>query len=87
MLSLAKVQGTFQQIPFWKLRGRFHSCGYRDQEVAECIGIGRDTMSGRMNGHQPWTSAEIAAMCELLDIQKDEIGKYFFPEVGKGESA
>ena len=23
------VQGTFQQIPYWKLRGRFHSCGFR----------------------------------------------------------
>lgn len=28
------VQGTFQQIPYWKLRGRFHSCGFRDQEIA-----------------------------------------------------
>lgn len=50
------VQGTFRQIPYWKLRGRFHSCGYRDQEVAEHSGIGRYTMSARMNGHQPWTS-------------------------------
>lgn len=53
------VQGTFRQIPYWKLRGRFHSCGYRDQEVAEHSGIGRYTMSARMNGHQPWTSKEI----------------------------
>ena len=81
------VQGTFQQIPYWKLRGLFHSCGYRDQEVAEYIGISRDTMSARMNGHQPWTSKEIAAICELLDIRQDEIGEYFFPEVEKGESA
>ena len=68
------VQGTFRQIPYWKLRGRFHSCGYRDQEVAEHSGIGRYTMSARMNGHQPWTSKEIAAICELLDIRQDEIG-------------
>ena len=77
------VQGTFRQIPFWKLRGRFHSCGYRDQEVAEMIGIGRDTMSGRMNGKQPWTSAEISAACECLGIRQDEIGELFFPEVEK----
>ena len=63
------VQGTFRQIPYWKLRGRFHSCGYRDQEVAEHSGIGRYTMSARMNGHQPWTSKEIVAICELLDMQ------------------
>lgn len=83
MLNTSTIRGTFKQIPYWKLRGRFHSCGYRDQEVAEYIGIGRDTMSARMNGHQPWTSKEIAAICELLDIRQDEIGELFFPEVGK----
>lgn len=67
--------------------GRFHSCGYRDQEVAEHSGIGRYTMSARMNGHQPWTSKEIVAICELLDIRQDEIGELFFPTVEKGESA
>ena len=88
MLNTSTIRGTFKQIPYWKLRGRFHSCGFRDQEVAEYIGIGRDTMSGRMHGNQPWTSAEIAAMCELLDIQQDEIGKFFFPElIREDESA
>lgn len=69
MLNTSTIRGTFRQIPYWKLRGRFHSCGYRDQEVAEYIGIGRDTMSGRMQGHNPWTSTEITAMCELLGIR------------------
>lgn len=78
------VQGTFQRIPYWKLRGRFHSCGYRDQEVADYLGICRYTMSARMNGRNPWTSTEIAAICELLGIQQDEIGNLFFPEVEKG---
>ena len=77
------VQGTFRQIPYWKLRGRFHSCGYRDQEVAEHSGIGRYTMSARMNGHQPWTSKEIAAICELLDIRQDEIGAVLPGQLGR----
>ena len=76
MLNTSTIRGTFKQIPYWKLRGRFHSCGYRDQEVAEYIGIGRDTMSGRMQGHNPWTSTEITAMCELLGIRQNEIGEY-----------
>ena len=38
MLNPSTIRGTFKQIPYWKLRGRFHSCGYRDQEVAEYIG-------------------------------------------------
>ena len=87
MLNPSTIRGTFKQIPYWKRRGRFHSCGYRDQEVAEYIGIGRDTMSGRMQGLNPWTSTEITAMCELLGIRQNEIGEYFFPRVEKGESA
>lgn len=85
MLNTSTIRGTFKQIPYWKLRGRFHSCGYHDQEVAEYIGIGRDTMSGRMHGHNPWTSTEITAMCELLGIRQNEIGEYFFPAIAKEE--
>ena len=59
MLNPSTIRGTFRQIPYWKLRGRFHSCGFRDQEIANAIGIGTDTMSKRMNGKQPWTSTEI----------------------------
>ena len=87
MLNASTIRGTFRQIPYWKLRGRFHSCGYRDQEVAEYIGIGRDTMSGRMQGHNTWTSTEITAMCELLGIRQNEIGEYFFPQIAKEASA
>ena len=43
-------------------------------------------MSGRMQGHNPWTSTEITAMCELLGIRQNEIGEYFFPRVEEGES-
>ena len=31
--------------------------------------------------------AEIAAMCELLDIQQDEIGKFFFPEMSREDES
>ena len=81
------IQGTFRQIPYWKLRGRFHCRGYRDPALATYIGRGRETMRGRMQGHNPWTSAEITAMCELLDIRQNEIGELFFPSLEKGESA
>lgn len=86
MLNASTIRGTFKQIPYWKLRGRFHSCGYRDQEIANAIGIGTDTMSKRMNGKQPWTSTEIAEICKTLDIPQDEIGELFFPTVEEGES-
>ena len=31
----ALVHGTFNQIPFWRLRARFRACGYYDGEVAD----------------------------------------------------
>ena len=59
MLNTSTIRGTFRQIPYWKLRGRFHSCGFRDQEIANAIGIGTDTMSRerRIRMSKPYTLA------------------------------
>lgn len=81
------IQGTFQQIPFWKLRARFRECGMFDEEVARAAGIANPTMSRRMRGIAPWLTSEIKAVCEVVGIQRDEIGKYFFPDMNKEESA
>lgn len=73
--------GSFQQIPFWRLRARFRDCGYRDKEVAAGIGMSAYALSSRLNGRQKWNSDEIEAVCELLEIGQEEIGELFFPEV------
>lgn len=39
MLNTSTILGTFKQIPYWKLRGRFHSCG--DGSTAAGSGIRR----------------------------------------------
>jgi hypothetical protein len=44
-------------------------------------------MSRRMRGIAPWLTSEIKAVCEVVGIQRDEIGKYFFPDMNKEESA
>ena len=48
MLNASTIRGTFRQIPYWKLRGRFHSVATAIRKWPSNIGIGRDTMSGRM---------------------------------------
>lgn len=73
--------GSFQQIPFWRLRARFRTCGYRDKEVAAGVGMSAYALSSRLNGRQRWQSDEIEAVCELLEIGQEEIGELFFPEV------
>lgn len=76
--------GSYRRIPYFALRGMFQMRGYKDQEVAEAIGINPGTLSGRMRGHSEWKSTEITAICELLDIPQDEIGKFFFPHIKGG---
>lgn len=76
--------GTYHDIPHFALRGVFRRHGYRDQDIAAAIGIGTSTLSLKMGGHSEWSSDEIAAICELLDIQQDEIGELFFPQMKKG---
>lgn len=85
MLNAPNIRGSFKQIPYWKLRGYFRSCGYRDQEVAEAIGICYETLSARLNGHRPWTSKEIHDICEFLNIPQEKIGELFFPTLDKEE--
>lgn len=75
--------GSFQQIPFWRLRARFREFGYYDGEVAEALGINRNTLSSRLRGTSTtgWTEKEICAICEMMSISQEEIGTYFFPAI------
>lgn len=81
MPTTQRLQGTFRQIPYWKLRGYFHSCGVRDQDVALAVGRTPGTLSQKMGGKKCWTGEEISAICDLLDIPQEKIGELFFPEV------
>lgn len=80
VLSANPPRGSYKDIPYFALRGWFHICGYRDQEVAWAIGISPSTLSNKMQGHSAWSSQEIEAICELLEIQQKDIGKFFFPK-------
>ena len=87
----ALVHGTFNQIPFWRLRARFRACGYYDGEVADALGISKNTLSARLRGVSAggWTEKEICMICRMMEIPQEEIGDYFFPSVqangGEGE--
>lgn len=79
------VMGTYKQCPFWRLRARFRESGMYDSEVAQATGIANPTFTRRMQGKRPWLSSEIAAICQLLGIPQNQIGKYFFPDVEEEE--
>ena len=61
-----------------KLLGRIKEYGYTHERLAGAIGINKGTMSTKINGKFDFTAPEMDAICELLDIPNEEIGKYFF---------
>lgn len=73
--------------PYHKLRVRFAECEMRQGDVAQAAGIAKSTMTARMKGYQPWTSAEITRVAAVLNIPCERIGEYFFeplPDQRKG---
>ena len=76
--------GSYGNIPHTELRAVIRGHKYRDQDVAEAIGMHTSTFSLKMRGHSVWRGDEIAAICEMLDIPQKDIGKLFFPQIKKG---
>lgn len=61
-----------------KLRGRIREkCGTQDQYAKE-LGIGRVSLSQRLNNQLEFSQDEIFKTCEILDIDQSEIPTYFF---------
>lgn len=66
--------------PFHRLRVRFAECDMKQNEVARAAGMAKSTMTARMKGYQPWTSAEIIRVAAVLDIPTEQIGAFFFED-------
>lgn len=61
-----------------RLLGRIVEKVGTQYKFAEAIGLSERTISLKLNGKIGWKQAEIAKACEILDIDKSEICKYFF---------
>ena len=61
-----------------KLRGKIKEvCGTQDV-FSEKLGIGRVSLSKRLNNQQEFSQDEILAACDILSIDREEIPTYFF---------
>ena len=63
--------------PYHKLRVRFAEMELQG-DVAQAAGMAKSTMTARMKGYQPWTSAEITRVAAVLNIPREQIGEFFF---------
>ncbi len=64
--------------PFYKLRVRFAECEITQNEVARRAGMAPSTMTARMMGQQPFDAWQMDAIAEVLQISREEYGKFFF---------
>lgn len=60
------------------LRGRIVEKYGTQSKFAEAVGISDVGMSKKMCGKNDFSKKDIERWSELLDIDKSEIGKYFF---------
>lgn len=63
-----------------KLRGRIIEKFGTIGAFCERIGIQRGTASSVLNGKTTPTSRMIPLWCSLLDINTEDMGKFFYPE-------
>ena len=61
-----------------KLRGRIYEKYGSLSAFADALGVSKQVISQKLNKHQGFTIANIGKWSELLDIQQEEIGVYFF---------
>lgn len=61
-----------------KLRGKIKEvCGTQDV-FAEKLGIGRVSLSQRLNNQLEFSQDEIFRSCEILGIKSEDLSLYFF---------
>ena len=69
--------------PFKNLRKRMIELDYCQEELSKAAGIPKATLSQRLNGNRPFDARQISALCRVLDIKPEEIGRYFFEPVNQ----
>ena len=61
-----------------KLLGRIRECGYTQKSLAKAIKMSVGTLVQKLKNRSHFTTEEMLAISELLDISSEEIGAYFF---------
>ena len=61
-----------------KLLGRITEKIGTQYKLAEAVGLSERTVSLKLNGKIGWKQTEIEDICKVLDIDRSEIGDYFF---------
>lgn len=66
---------------FNKLRGRIVEKYESQAAFARTLGLSTNAVSNKMTGKASFSRQDIITWCELLEIDRDSIGEYFYPEI------
>lgn len=61
-----------------KLRGKIKEVFGDESKFALAMGVSTHSISKKLNSKTPFKQAEMIKACELLGIDINDIGKYFF---------
>lgn len=64
-----------------KLRGRIIEKYGTQTEFVEKFGISSNSFSLKMNNKSRFTTDDIVKLTEMLEIEKEEVGEYFFTPI------
>lgn len=69
--------------PFDRLVRRAEDMGYcQIMDLGALCGLNRTSISSRVNGKTEWRRHDIEVLCQALEIPQEEIGLYFYPQIG-----
>ena len=66
------------EMDYANLRERMRDSKLTQKECAELIGISESQLNRKLAGEFVFRQDEINKLCEILEIDGTEIGKYFF---------
>lgn len=61
-----------------KLKGKIKEFYDTQENFSKALGLGRTSISQRLNNHLEFSQEEIYKACELLKLELKEIPEYFF---------
>ena len=68
-------------MKFWLLRGKITEKFGTSLNFAEALGVDKNTVSNKLNENTQFSRNEIVVWCQMLDIKKEDIHKYFFSDL------
>ena len=71
---------TDRKFDYRKLRGRIVEKYGTQGAFSKAVKLSENSVSRKINGIKSFSREDILRWCELLDIDRDDIGIYFFTQ-------